>query len=150
MEPIKVRPEHVTHILRLFTVEQGMERMLINKEWDEKCSRGILLESLPNLSRDAPYEIVSSTEDVLCSLCQEKYPEKDCSETDATLFDPINNHIKNLPEKERTRILREFFKKGLDNPLLVRAYPFCSLIGNTYPLQELEKIERDFSLRYLN
>lgn len=150
MKTIKIRPKHVPHVLRLFAVEQGMEKMLIDKEWNQGYSTEVLLESLPNLSRDAPYEIVPSTEDVLCDLCQEKYPERDCSEADATLFDPINNHLRTLPKEEREKVLREFFRKVEEEPLLVKAYPFCSLIGNTYSLQELEEIDRKFRLKYLN
>jgi hypothetical protein len=139
MSVIKIRPEHVPHVLRMFDVEEGLRGMLVKSEyWG--YSRNVLLANLHLFKEDNIFEIVSSIDD-LCRNCPK---QEFCKETDATLFIPFTNHLKTLAPNEQERFLEKSLAHiSKTRPYLARAFPFSYLIGNQYTLEQLKYIDRN-------
>jgi hypothetical protein len=139
MDIVKVRPEHLANILRIFDVEKGLRAMLIKSEY-KGYSRDVLLANLHLFNEGNSFEIVPSIDD----FCDDCPNQNSCKESDANLFTPFTDHLKRLSPGER----RPFLKKSLTyidktNSYLALAFPFTFLIGNIYSLKQLRYIGRN-------
>lgn len=134
---VKIRPEHVPHILRVFDVESGYRSMLIKTEYSG-YSQQVLLANLNLFQENNVFEIVPSIDD-LCKDCSKK---ENCKETDASLFDLFNAELQKLKPNKKL----EYFRKALDavrkeDAFLADSIPFTYLIGKRYTIEELSHIK---------
>ena len=140
MSLIKIRPEHVPHLLRIFIVEEGYRQMLIKSEY-YGYSREIMLTNLHIFREDNIFDIVPSIDD----LCKDCPKQRFCTESDATLFAPFTDHLKRIVPEERPNFLKESLAHiGKTEIYLAKAFPFSFLIGNQYTLEQLKYIDKKY------
>lgn len=124
---VKLRPEHVPHILNIANVEEELREDFVRANYSG-YSQAVFLNSLKLLNEHNIFEMVSGPDDI-CRLCNSPYQCKS-----------------NPMDLENT--IGEFY---LTDRTLAKALAYVSHVGKKYTFEQLKSIGKKFeeeSLRF--